>query len=147
MPNTGGTIGKARPAARFAAWLALFAAGIQALIPLLVAVELSFAASFVAEASAPRPMTHEHHGDSAAAHHHDAHRDDGAGRSAPATGHGLHCPLCIALHASNAFIAPVVLPPALPFAEGRVTETAAIDSLDAPPCPASYSPRAPPLVG
>jgi DUF2946 family protein len=144
MPSTGGIIRRACSAGRLAAWLALAAAGVQALIPLLIAAELSFLTAPAAAADVPCTMGHEHDdGSAAAAHHH----QDGTRHDAPAKSHAHHCPLCTALHASNGVITPAGVAPKPPTVESRVTAASGVSSPGAARFPASYSPRAPPLIG
>jgi hypothetical protein len=145
-------IGKrAWSAARPAAWLAFLAAGVQALLPLLIAFELTY----VMPSSADAAMAPCHESsDQAAAdpsdiaiHHAGARHEDGGTKQAPLKGHGLHCPLCIALHATQALLTPVDVSLKAPAVERHATIAADSDSLTSRPLAAAYSPRAPPPVG
>ena len=120
-----------------AAWLGLFAFFLQSAIPLLVAAEISLAAS-AGEHSVFElcPMGHIH---GVAGH------TGGPGKSQGDGDDGGLCPICIALHASPVFTAPAAA--ALPVPVSHDIVTAAAASRPAPRLVAlrAYRSRAPPF--
>lgn len=124
-----------------AAWLGLFALAIQAVLPLVVAVEISLAAG------AGRDSAFEicEYGHVHAAAPHD--EDDAPGKSHHhdrGDGDGL-CPICIALHAAPVFTAPATLPLPLPAARQVVIAAVEPRSPAHPVTPSAYRSRAPPV--
>jgi hypothetical protein len=95
-----------------AAWLGLFALGLQALVPLLVAAEITVAG---------KAGDHSVFELCLFGHPHGAAPSDAAGAPGSAdqhhTDHGDLCPICIALHASPLFTAPAAAPLPLPALE------------------------------
>jgi hypothetical protein len=156
MRRAAGIGKRAWSAARPAAWLAFLAAGIQALLPLLIAFELNYmvpssaaAATMPCHESGDHPADHQPAGDPAAApvHHAGAHHEDDGTQQTPLKGHGHHCPLCITLHAGQALLAPIDISLKAPAVEPRVLIAVDGDSLTVRPLAAGYSPRAPPPIG
>jgi hypothetical protein len=146
-----GSIGKrARGAARSAAWLAFLAAGVQALLPLIIAFDLVYIMPSLAPAATVpcHEVDESAAGDPSgvAAQHASAHREDGGTGQAPHQRHALHCPLCTALHASQAHLSPTDIPLKAPAIERRALLAADGASLALRPVAAAYSPRAPPLA-
>jgi hypothetical protein len=120
-----------------AAWLGLFAFLLQSVVPLLVAAEISLAAS-AGEHSVFElcPMGHVH---GVAGH------PGGRGKSQGDDDDGGLCPICIALHASPVFTAPAAAALPVPVSHDIVTAPAA--SRPAPRLVAlsAYRSRAPPF--
>jgi hypothetical protein len=123
-----------------AAWLGLVALAIQAVLPLLVAVEISLAAG--AGENSVFELCEYGHVHAAAPHEADgapgkSHHRDG--------GDGAICPICIALHAGPVFTAPAIL--ALPLPTVREIATALPEMRRSPRLVAlvAYRSRAPPI--
>ena len=123
-----------------AAWLGVVALAIQAVLPLLVAVEISLAAS-AGENSVFELCEYGH------IHAAAPHEADGApGKSRHHDGDGGPlCPICIALHAGPVFTAPAIL--ALPLPAVRDIATALPEMQRSPHLVAlvAYRSRAPPI--
>jgi hypothetical protein len=144
MPRTGVT-SKGWYAGQFARWLAGVAALLQAMLPLLVAVEMGLVDP--ATGAMPCAVGEAHHVPAAMAHHHGEHHQDGTGQKAPAPSHhGPCCAICVALHAAHAFTAPGEIALPLPRAGDRIAVATGSRILAAGALPASYNPRAPPSL-
>ncbi len=128
-----------RKSRTFGAWLALLALYVQALLPMLIAVELRIAD---AGSSAAFAMCLSGHGSTGA--------PDGGGAGAPGTGdgHSRHCcPLCTACTAIGAsYIAPVEILLAGPASWTGIVLRAAGVTADSHPRVATYDARAPPPI-
>lgn len=121
-----------------AAWLGLVALAIQAVLPLLVAVEISLAAS----AGENDVYQLCGYGQVRAAAPHET--DGAPGKSRHGDG-GAICPICIALHAGPVFTAPAIA--ALPLPAVRDIATALPELRLSPRLAAlvAYRSRAPPI--
>ncbi len=116
-----------------AAWIGLIALALQVELPLLVAIEISFANRAAAN-SAFEICGYGHRAEGAPGTSHHPHRD----------GDGL-CPICIALHAGPVFTAPALVALPLPAAAPIV---ATVPERRAEPrvvVLSAYRSRAPPL--
>jgi len=116
-----------------AAWLGLMAIAIQAFVPLLVAGEISLAASGADTAIFDQCPFYQDAGGApgTAEHHH---------------GHGGLCPICLALLASPAFTQPATVPLPLPVATAVAVRPAETPLAARPALRVAYRSRAPPLV-
>jgi hypothetical protein len=140
VAKTSGRAKKAWYAGRWTAMLACLAGAVQALLPLLVAVELGLAGR------SALPAEHEHCS-TTPWHRHAAHHHDGTGQTAPNEGPGCCCVLCSAVQAAaQAFIAPNAITLRIPQHDGRAILAAVSSPLDLAVFPASYNPRAPPAT-
>jgi Protein of unknown function (DUF2946) len=124
-----------------AAWLGLLALAVQALLPVLLAVEIG-----ISRADGTRGLFSE----CAYGHRHVAAPQGGSGKPSDTPGHddgdGGPCPVCIALLAAPPFTAPTEIALPLPVA-GPVDALAYFD-LRAPATSiaAAYRSRAPPIA-
>jgi len=121
-----------------AAWLGLFAFFLQSAIPLLVAAEISLAAS-AGEHSVFElcPMGHVH---GVAGH------GGGPGKSQGDGDDGGLCPICIALHANPVFTAPAIAGLPVPIVHAIVTAAVAPHQIPRFVATSAYRSRAPPLA-
>ena len=125
----------------FAAWLGLLALAIQAVVPLLVAAEIAFAAK-AGDGSVFELCVF--------GHVHAAPVPDAEGGGTPSNPKNADlasiCPICVALHASPVFIAVVVA--ALPLPAFREVAAGLPEVRRAPPPTplAAYRSRAPPIA-
>jgi hypothetical protein len=136
-------------------WLAFVAVLVQALIPNVVAAEITLATSLGLEvglqscpfghlhvAALPTPAVHTHDG-----------RPDGdapapTDRSPDNGGLADGCAICIALHTGGQFVAPAEIHIAAPLAQPRaVRETECSDGFCSLAVSTAYHARAPPLMG
>ena len=131
-------------------WLALAAVLIQALIPNLVAVEITLAAEeSLAVGFLHCPFGHVHGASGILASTHDEHPAGGAppNRDRPDSG-GLadSCSICIALHVGGQFTAPAEFRIPTPQARPHPLLEARLNGAHSRVALAAYNARAPPLL-
>ena len=116
-----------------AAWLALFALGVQSLIPVLLAAEIEIAAARPGYSVFTLCAFGHLHADAQPSKH-----------PADDRGQGTLCPICMALQASPPFTAPVQIALLLPSSRPLDAPTAAAISVPERIAVLAYRSRAPP---